>query len=135
MTQTQPEQPSANTPPRSQKMQLVAEKRIPDANPQPQSLTNLIQQNMPTGTSSTASSTTDFRSEYVARAAWKQGVLGALNVLIAVVAVRFIVLIAIGGGIALSVMALQNADPWRLGALAIYAVAIVLPTVWMASRR
>ena len=90
---------------------------------------------MPTGTSSTASSTTDFRSEYVARAAWKQGVLGALNVLIAVVAVRFIVLIAIGGGIALSVMALQNADPWRLGALAIYAVAIVLPTVWMASRR
>jgi hypothetical protein len=44
-------------------------------------------------------------------------------------------MIAVGGGIALSVMALQNADPWRLGALALYGTMVVMPSVWLASRR
>lgn len=72
--------------------------------------------------------------EFVHRAAWKAGVLGALNVLIMVTAVRIIVLVAVGGGIVLALSALSTPDPWRLGVLAIYAVAVVVPVVWLASR-
>lgn len=61
--------------------------------------------------------------------------MGAINVLINVVAVRIIVLVAVCGGIALTIIALGTPDPWRLGALAIYSVAVVIPVVWLASRR
>lgn len=72
--------------------------------------------------------------EYVHRAAWKAGVLGAINVLVLVVSARVIVMVAVGGGIVLTSMALTNLDPWRLGALAIYAICVVVPVVWLASR-
>jgi len=52
-----------------------------------------------------------------------------------VVAVRLIVLIAVIGGIVLTSMALNSLDLLRLGALAIYATAVVVPVVWLASRR
>jgi hypothetical protein len=55
-------------------------------------------------------------------------------VLIAVTAVRIIVLVAVGGGIVLTSTALSSPDPWRLGALAIYAIAVVVPVVWLAAR-
>ena len=72
--------------------------------------------------------------EYVHRAAWKAGVLGAINVLVLVTAARIIVLVAVGGGIALTSIALGDPSPWRLGALAIYQIAVVVPVVWLASR-
>lgn len=72
--------------------------------------------------------------EYIHRAAWKAGVLGAINVLVLITAARVIVMVAVGGGIVLTSMALTNLDPWRLGALAIYAIAVVVPVVWLASR-
>lgn len=75
------------------------------------------------------------RSEQITRTAWKAGVLGALNVLVVVIAVRLIVLVAVTGGIVLTATALNNPDPWRLGALAIYSIAVVIPVVWLASRR
>jgi hypothetical protein len=61
--------------------------------------------------------------------------MGALNVIIAVVAVRLIILVAVSGGIALTYLALGNPDPYRLGTLAIYGVLIVIPVVALAMRR
>ena len=72
--------------------------------------------------------------EYIHRAAWKAGVLGAINVLVLVTAVRIIVLVAVSGGIVLASIALGSPDPWRLGVLTIYALAVVVPVVWLASR-
>lgn len=69
------------------------------------------------------------------RAAWKAAVMGALNVLVQVLAVRMILLVAVVGGIFLTWLALQAPDPYRLGALAIYCAAVVVPTVWIASNR
>jgi hypothetical protein len=59
--------------------------------------------------------------------------MGALNILIAVVAMRLVVLVAVTGGIALTWLALQNPDPYRLGALGIYCAAVVLPSIWAAA--
>jgi hypothetical protein len=57
-----------------------------------------------------------------------------MDALALVLALRMIVMIAIVGGIALTWLALRDPDPYRLGALAIYAVSIVLPTIWLAGR-
>lgn len=73
--------------------------------------------------------------EYVQRAAWRQGVLGAVNVLALVLSVRLILLVAITGAISLTVIAIRDPDPWRMAALGIYALTVVVPTVWLSSRR
>jgi uncharacterized membrane protein YhaH (DUF805 family) len=67
--------------------------------------------------------------------AWKAAVLGTLNVLVVVTAIRLITLTAVIGGIVLTAIALNSPDPWRVGVLAIYAIAVVVPVIWMASRR
>lgn len=74
-------------------------------------------------------------SEYQNRAAWRAGVMGALNVVAVVLAVRLVLLVAVAGAIFLTVVAVNFPDPMRLGALAIYAVAVVIPTIWLSSRR
>lgn len=61
--------------------------------------------------------------------------MGALNLLAVVLAVRLILLVAVVGAIWLTIIAIRDPDPWRLGALAIYTVATVIPTVWLSSRR
>lgn len=71
--------------------------------------------------------------EFVHRAAWKAGVIGAMNALALVLAARFAVLVAIVGGIVLTAIALTSPDPYKLGALAIYA-AFIVPTIWLAGR-
>jgi hypothetical protein len=73
-------------------------------------------------------------AEYVHRAAWKAGVLATLNVLLAVIAIRFILLAAVAGAIVLTYITIQSPDPWRLGSLAIYALTVVGPCVWLSSR-
>lgn len=77
----------------------------------------------------------EMQPELMHRAAWKASVLGSLNVIFAVLSVRLIVLVAVCGGIGLSLQALQNPDPFRLGALGIYALFVVCPCIWLASRR
>jgi hypothetical protein len=72
--------------------------------------------------------------EFVHRAAWKAGVIGACNVLIAVLAVRLIVLVAVSGAIALTWLALQQPDPMRLGALAIFCLGVCPACIWLASQ-
>lgn len=77
----------------------------------------------------------DVRQELVHRTAWKAGVLGALNVIVLVTAVRLILLVSVCGAIALTYLALANPDPYRLIALGIYAGVVVVPMTWLSSRR
>jgi hypothetical protein len=70
--------------------------------------------------------------EYIARSAWKHGVLASINVLIMVLSARIIMLIAVTGGIALTWLVLQRADLFQLIALAVYCVGVVFPAVYLA---
>ena len=119
-----PDQLSESMLPHS-RMQLVGERRLPD--PPPQNQTPLSQM--------IGATTTSIQPEVIHRMAWKAGVMGALNVIAALLAARMIVLVSVSGGIALTWAALGQPDPWRLGALAIYSLAIVVPSVWLASRK
>jgi hypothetical protein len=62
-------------------------------------------------------------------------VLGALNVMIMITAARFTVLVSVVGGIVLTAIALDGPDPFRLIALGIYSVAIVVPVIYFSLRR
>ena len=75
------------------------------------------------------------RQEMVTRAAWRAGVLGAVNVLAIVLSVRLTALVAVAGGIALTAIALQSPDPYRIGAVTTYGLLVCLPTLWLASRK
>ena len=67
--------------------------------------------------------------------AWKQAVLGTCNVLFAVIAVRFSLLIAITGAVWLTLLVTADSNPFRLAAIAIYSIFVVIPTIWLASRK
>jgi hypothetical protein len=71
--------------------------------------------------------------EFVHRSAWKAGVLASINVLVMVLSARLIMMVAVSGGIALTWLVLQQADPYRLIGLAIYAAGVVLPAVYLAA--
>lgn len=106
-------------------MQLVAEKQTPESSTPPSpTLTETIQR--------ATAPTPNIQQEYVHRAAWKAGVLGAVNVLLLVLAARMLVLVAIGGAIALTWYALESPDPYRLIALGIYSLLTVIPCVVLA---
>ena len=85
--------------------------------------------------SSTPSAPVSHETEFVTRAAWRAGVLGAVNALFVILAVRAILLVAVVGAFYLTVIAINAPDPWRVGTLAVYAILVVLPTAWLASRR
>lgn len=64
--------------------------------------------------------------------------LGALNVLFAVVAARFVLLVAVVGALYLAKLALDAPAPVQTPALimlGVYCATVVLPMVWLASRR
>lgn len=64
--------------------------------------------------------------------------LGALNLATVILAVRLTLLVAVGGAIWLTWLALGGAgvtDPLRLIALGVYCGAVVVPLVWLTSRR
>ena len=86
-------------------------------------------------TSATTPTTTATPPELINRMAWKAGVLGALNLLTAVLAVRLTLLVSVCGASLLAWLALTNPDPYRLGTLGVYGVVVVLPLIWLASRR
>lgn len=75
------------------------------------------------------------KTEFVQRAAWRAGVLGAVNVFTAILAVRLILLISVCGAVALTYLVLLEPDPYRLGALGIYAGGVLLPLIWLSARR
>lgn len=82
----------------------------------------------------TAPTPPKLQGEYIHRAAWKASVMGSLNVLVAVVAIRFALLVAIVGAIVLTYITIASPDPWRLAALGVYTALVVLPATWLASR-
>ena len=76
--------------------------------------------------------------EYVHRAAWKAGVMGALNLLAVVLAVRLVLLVAVVGALWLAKLALDVGPPVQQAALimlGVYCVTVVLPMVWLSSRK
>lgn len=111
-------------------MELVGERNIPE----PAGLSQLIA-SATTTTAQAPPKPNPQQAEYIHRAAWKAGVLGAINVLVAVVAVRFALLVAIVGAIVLTYITIAAPDPWRLAALGVYTALVVLPATWLASRR
>lgn len=111
-------------PPR-RRMQLVAEQQLPDP---PAALP------LPT-TQTPRTLPPELQQELQARAAWRAGVIGSLNVAATILAVRLILLLATLGAFALAYLAIQTAQPMQLGAVALYLAGVVLPLTWLASRR
>jgi hypothetical protein len=62
-------------------------------------------------------------------------VIGAVNVLIAVTAIRLTLLVAVCGAFSLAYLTVGSANPYELGILGIYTALVVGPLVWLASRR
>jgi hypothetical protein len=138
MTDTTPEVKSEGTAkPLRRGMELVGERQVPEA----PSLSTLIQG---ATTAQTQTVTTppkappNLQTEFMTRSAWRSGVLGAINVLVAVVAVRFVLLLAVVGAFVLAKLSLDVAEPVKTPALimlGVYCATVVLPMVWLASRR
>jgi hypothetical protein len=113
-------------------MQLVAEKELPD----PPTLSSLI---------ATAAKTTETKppvsretGEYIHRSAWKAGVMGALNVVAVVLAVRLVLLVAVIGALYLAKIALDAPATVQTPALIMlgtYCASVVIPLVWLSSRK
>ena len=104
-------------------MQLVGERQVPDQSTQ--SLSQTI-----AGLNQTT--TPPIPPNWIA---WRNSSMAAFNALSLVLAVRLTLLVSVCGAIALAYLALSAADPYKLGALAIYAVVVVVPLVWLAARR
>ena len=130
------DQPSENMPPRSRApMQLVGEKALPDP---PASLSSLIAAQATTATSTTPKAPISRETEYMTRAAWRNGVMGALNLLAVVLAVRLVLLVAVIGALWLAKLALDVPAPLQIPALVmlgVYCATVVLPMVWLSSRK
>ena len=126
-----PEAQSENTPPRSRApMQLVGERQIPD---QP-TLSSLIATATTTATPPNAA----VSRETVSRVAWQRGVMGALNLLAVVLAVRIVLLVAVIGALWLAKLALDVPAPLQIPALVmlgVYCATVVIPMVWLSSRK
>jgi hypothetical protein len=76
--------------------------------------------------------------EYVHRAAWKAGVLGAVNLLAVVLAVRLVLLVAVIGALWLAKLALDVPVAMQMPALVmlgVYCATVVIPMVWLSSRK
>lgn len=133
MSQTEARPPASTNPP-SRSMQLVGERHTPE--PTSPSLSQMIGLNRSSATTPTATaSSPPVPPELIHRAAWKAGVMGALNVVTALLAARLILLVAVVGEFVLAWTALANPDPYRIAALMIYATVVVVPLVWLAAAK
>ena len=121
MTQMQPEARSEPMSARS-RMELIGERHVPDP-PNPTM--------MPPPPSSPRP---NLQKEYIERSAWRAGFIGAMNAVGLVLAARLTLLVAVSGGISLAWIGLADPNPLKLGILAIYACAVVIPVVWLCSR-
>ena len=76
--------------------------------------------------------------EYQHRSAWKAGVLGSFNLLAIVLAVRLVLLVAVIGALWLAKLALDVPAPLQIPALVmlgVYCATVVIPMVWLSSRK
>jgi hypothetical protein len=77
-------------------------------------------------------------TEFVHRGAWKAGVMGALNLLAVVLAVRLVLLVAVIGALWLAKLALDVPVAMQMPALVmlgVYCATVVIPMVWLSSRK
>jgi hypothetical protein len=72
--------------------------------------------------------------DQIKAAAWRAAFIGTMNAMALVLTARLIVLMAVIGAGILTYIALQNADQYKLIALAIYCGGVVGSTVWLAGR-
>ena len=89
-------------------------------------------------TGSIAASLPTREGEYQHRAAWKAGVMGALNLLAVVLAVRLVLLVAVFGALYLAKIALDAPSALQMPALimlGVYCATVVIPMVWLSSRK
>jgi hypothetical protein len=87
---------------------------------------------------SIAASLPSRESEFQHRAVWKAGVMGALNLLAVVLAVRLVLLVAVIGALWLAKLALDVPAPLQIPALVmlgVYCLTTVIPLVWLSSRK
>jgi hypothetical protein len=87
---------------------------------------------------SIAASLPSREGEYQHRAAWKAGVLGSLNLLAVVLAVRLVLLVAVIGALYLAKVALDVPAALQIPALVmlgVYCATVVIPMVWLSSRK
>ena len=112
-------------------MTLVGERQEPET---PTTLTSLISSATATK-NETPPPNPALQQEFMHRSAWQAGVLGALNVITAVLAVRLTLLVSVCGASGLAWMALADPDPYRLATLGVYGAVVVLPLIWLTSRR
>jgi hypothetical protein len=113
-------------------MELVHERTVPEA----PSLSTLIAAQ--TSTTPKPQPTIPVSYETASRAAWKQAVFATINVLLVVLAVRLVLLVAVIGALWLAKLALDVPQPVQQAALimlAVYCVTVVLPMVWLSSRK
>jgi hypothetical protein len=71
------------------------------------------------------------------RSAWKAGVMGALNAIAVILAIRVILLVSVIGALILAFTVLKAPDPvaWpSLVMLVVYCLFVVCPVVWLSSR-
>lgn len=61
--------------------------------------------------------------------------MGTLNVLFVILSIRLTIIIAVIGAIWLASVVIASPDPYRLGALAIYAILVALPLIGLAARQ
>lgn len=113
---------------RPSRMQLVGENQTPD------SLPHLMSQ-MTGSKTPTPSPSPPVPPEFIHRAAWKAGVLGALNVLSALLAVRLTLLLACAGAFVLCFLTIQTANLAQAMIVLIYTVVVVVPLIALAAYR
>ena len=116
-------QPSGDTPKLSgpRPMRLVEQLQRPDP----------TQTTPPTPTQTTPP---DLAREALTRAAWRSGVLGALNLAARVLAVRMILLLAVLGAVFLARVTLADPQNQQIAVLGIYCALVVMPLIWLGSR-
>lgn len=61
--------------------------------------------------------------------------IGAINAVAIILGLRLILLVGVAGAIVLTWLALQQPDPMRLIALAIYVIGVIPALTWLAGRR
>lgn len=75
------------------------------------------------------------RREETEQRSYRAALIGSINVVAAILAARLILMLSVIGAIFLAWLALLGHDPVRVAVLALYTATVVIPLVWLCSRR
>ena len=135
MSQATGDPPSENTPRPSGRrpMQLVAEREVAEA--APSTPPSLPSPRMTTTPRTVRPEIAAIERELGTRLSWKAGVIGSINVVAAILAVRLILLVAIVGAIILTWFGISTHDVLRIAAVGVYTTTVVCPLIWLSAQR